>query len=266
MTTFSYKHPLAVSTPLMSGPKVEEAQKLLAGRGPVLKRECYTGKIDGQYGEESAHGCHRAKYWLGYPNKECNGVFGQHLFFLLTGVSKPSPFMRWRIRHRTKLAKKRTETGGLYRRAINEAAKYVGYKDNPVGEHNIFGAWYGMDGVPWCAIFQSYVLTHVGHRFRYSYVPAIVADARMGRNGMSTTPYSEVANHIKAGHPVLACFDFAGTGVADHVGMIDHVVSDAEFATIEGNTGQVSFQNGGEVMRCQRFTSSVQAFVVIYGK
>lgn len=265
MATFDYHHQLVVTSPLVSGPRVKEAQKLLAGGGPVYKAKWYKGKIDGQYGHGSAQATHRAKYWLGYPKRECNGKFGEVLYEYLTGKKKISAFMKWRRNHRIKLAKKNAQTGGLYKKAITLAAHFIGVKESPPGSNDqMFGKWYGENGVPWCAIFQSYILSHCGRPFRYAYVPAIVADAKLGRNKMRTIAYSEVAANIKAGHPVLVCFDWNHDGIADHVGMVEKVVDGTTFQTIEGNTGDTNFSNGGEVMRATRYTSEVQAFVLIY--
>lgn len=265
MTTFNYKNPLKLTSPLTHGPRVKAAQNLLAGHGKVLKRKCYKGKIDSQWGEQCAHATKSGKYWIGYPKKKINGAFGEEFYKYLTGKKKQSAFMKWRVKHRKALEKKNQQSGGLYKKAINEAAKFIGVKESPTGSNRQeFGAWYGMNGVPWCAIFQSYVLSHVGRPFRYSYVPAIVGDARAGRNKMRTIPYSEVESAIKNGHPVLVCYDWNHDGTADHVGMVEKVVNSTTFQTIEGNTGDSNFSNGGEVMRATRYISDVQAFVLIY--
>ena len=42
-------------------------------------------------------------------------------------------------------------------RALAEALRHVGVKESPPGSNRtMFGRWYGVDGVPWCAIFVSY--------------------------------------------------------------------------------------------------------------
>ena len=48
-----------------------------------------------------------------------------------------------------------------------------------------------MNCVPWCAIFVSYCISHSGHEWKYSYVPAICGDAVQGKNGMSVTYHPE---------------------------------------------------------------------------
>lgn len=268
MTYFNYKNPLGLTSPLTHGDRVKEAQKLLAGQGPVLKRKCYTGAIDGQYGEHTAHATKSAKYWLGYPRKKISKKFGENLYEYLIGKKKLSLYMRWLRRHRIKLEKKHQQTGGLYKRAITLASHYIGVKESPYGSNRQeFGAWYGMNGVPWCAIFVSFILSHVGHNFRYSYVPAIVYDARLSRNSMHVLPYSDVAHAISVGHAVLACYDWNHDGTADHVEFVERVEG-AYFSAVGGNTAPPggNQSNGGEVCRNTRYPSEVQAFVVVYGK
>ena len=43
------------------------------------------------------------------------------------------------------------------RRALAEALRHVGVQEVPPGSNRtMFGRWFGVDGVPWCAIFASY--------------------------------------------------------------------------------------------------------------
>jgi len=42
-------------------------------------------------------------------------------------------------------------------KALAEALRYIGAKEYPAGSNKtVFGQWYGVNGVPWCAIFVSY--------------------------------------------------------------------------------------------------------------
>lgn len=163
----------------------------------------------------------------------------------------------------------RKKKPSLGARALALAATKVGVKENPPGSnHTAFGVWYGMDHEPWCAIFVSWVLSHVGRAFRYSYVPAIVADAKNHKDGLSVISYHKVSDALKAGHVVLACYDWPGEspGVADHVGFVSKVVNASSFEAIEGNTtssASGSQSNGGEVCRKVRSPVDVQAFVLV---
>lgn len=150
-------------------------------------------------------------------------------------------------------------------RVIALAGHYVGVKESPAGSNvTLFGKWYGENGVPWCAIFVSFVLSHAGRPFRFSYVPAIAAAAIAKQNGLSVISAPKVNTTISAGHPVLACFDWTKDGTADHVALVEHYdATRGEIHTIEGNTGSTDWSNGGEVLREVRPVSLVQALVKV---
>jgi peptidoglycan hydrolase-like protein with peptidoglycan-binding domain len=139
----------------------------------------------------------------------------------------------------------------------------VGYVESPAGSNrNKFGAWYGMDGVPWCAIFASWGLytafhAHGGHSpvegvqspLGFSFCDTVVAWAK-GRGLWRSTP--------SYGSLVLydwnASTEAPGGAQADHVGWVASVGSadPAAFTAIEGNTSSGSNSNGGQVMVCSR--------------
>jgi hypothetical protein len=137
--------------------------------------------------------------------------------------------------------------------AVREAQKWIGTKESPQGSNmQQFGAWYGMNGVPWCAIFVTYCFELAGTgsaTFKrgsyYSYVPNIVLDALHRRNGLSLT-----ASPIRGD---LICYDWDGGGF-DHVGIFESG-SASQWTSIEGNTGSYNYSNGGQVMRCIRSRS-----------
>jgi hypothetical protein len=57
------------------------------------------------------------------------------------------------------------------------------------------------------------------------------------------------------GDPVagdLVCYDWAGDGTFDHVGLFEGWTSGRAFTAIEGNTSTSDDSNGGAVMRRQR--------------
>jgi hypothetical protein len=139
---------------------------------------------------------------------------------------------------------------------MTKAVSYIGMKENPAGSNmQEFGAWYGMNGVPWCAIFCTYCDQLSGNPTnsfargsRYSYVPYIVNDARMGYNGLSIT------SSPKAGD--LVCYDWDYNGEFDHVGFFEDWTTSPSFNAIEGNTSMSDNSNGGEVMRRLRNKNS----------
>jgi hypothetical protein len=140
-------------------------------------------------------------------------------------------------------------------RALAAAITYLGVKESPAGSNKTkFGAWYGGDGRPWCAMFASYCYEvdaggspSFAKGQSYAYVPYIVNDARQHRNGLS------VPSSVMPGD--LVCYDWGRDGTYDHVGLFEAWTSGSAFTAIEGNTSVDNNSNGGEVMRRQRSTT-----------
>ena len=153
--------------------------------------------------------------------------------------------------------------GGVRRTALDLAIGELGAAEYPHGSNlNPYGDWYGMNGVPWCAIFTAWAYVLAGEALeleaypsfvrgsRYSYVPYIVADARALRWGLSTTDDPIPGD--------LACYDWEGNGEHDHVGLFERWTSGtSSFSAIEGNTSTSSNSNGGQVMRRERSRGGV---------
>lgn len=148
----------------------------------------------------------------------------------------------------------------LRQAAIAKAKSYLGYKESPPGTNgNMFGAWYGMNYEPWCAMFVSYCYEHAGgspsfqQGQRYSYVPYIVDDARNNRNGLTRTS-SPIPGD-------LVCYDWSRDGVYDHVGLFEQGTS-FSWNAVEGNTSTSNNSNGGQVMRRARAASDANVTFV----
>jgi len=136
---------------------------------------------------------------------------------------------------------------------LNKAKGEVGKKESPAHSNmQQYGAWYGMNGVPWCAIFCTWC-DQTGSKptksfvkgSRYSYVPFVVSDARLGRNGLSLTSSPQPGD--------LVCFDWGRDGEYDHIGLVlSKPDGRGTFDTIEGNTSTSDNSNGGQVMQRTR--------------
>lgn len=152
---------------------------------------------------------------------------------------------------------------------LDRAITKLGYREG-TGEYarfgtgsnmNMFGDWYGMNGVPWCAIFVTWASLTSGTPIaafvkgsRYAYVPYIVGDARAGRYGMHTTDDPIPGD--------LVCYDWNWNGEYDHIGIFESWTAAKTWSAIEGNTSYGSNSNGGEVMRRSR-TLGEQATVFV---
>jgi hypothetical protein len=149
------------------------------------------------------------------------------------------------------------------RRALAEALRHVGVRESPPGSNRtMFGRWFGVDGVPWCAIFASYAFdvgagvvlcrgwrgAGVGPR-GVAYVPTLAAWLKATGRAVSEPEPGD-----------LAVFDWDG-GLPDHVGIVVRPTA-AGVDTVEGNTAVGNDSDGGEVMRRSR----PRAHVALYGR
>lgn len=140
-------------------------------------------------------------------------------------------------------------TSAQYR--LQKAQSQIGVKESPPNSNETkYTDWYGMIG-PWCAMFITWC-DQTGERptksfvrgSRYSYVPYIINDARLGKYGLSITSSPKPGD--------MVCYDWSRDGEYDHVGVFENWVSGRVFEAVEGNTSLSNQSNGGEVMRRQR--------------
>lgn len=137
------------------------------------------------------------------------------------------------------------------------ASGEIGNKEVPSGSNRQkYGAWYGMNGVPWCAQFTSWVYHHAGFP-----LPVIQDGAP---SGAAYCPYIEnYAKKVGQWHRVpkpgdLALFHF-GKSQSIHIGIVETVAL-TTFTCIEGNTSASSNDNGGNVMRRTRYVKQCRGF------
>lgn len=151
---------------------------------------------------------------------------------------------------------------GLY--ALAEYRKHLGETEMPPGSNKTpFGRWFGVDGVPWCAILASYctavstgfLIADVGYPGSRAgkgcaYVPGIEAWARATGRWRDTPVKGR-----------LSIYDWGKDGIADHIGIVDTVLSPTTFDALEGNTAVGNDSNGGQVMRRNRNVKDCRGFV-----
>jgi len=140
---------------------------------------------------------------------------------------------------------------------IAEAEK--GVKESPANSNKTkYGEWYNMNGVPWCAIFVSWVYNQAGKPLGkidslkgYHYCPSAY-NFWKNSNRITTAP--------QAGDIIL--FDWNGDGKCDHTGIfIKWIDQGKTFLSWEGNTSFGNDSDGGIVMQRTRNKSTVKAFV-----
>lgn len=146
---------------------------------------------------------------------------------------------------------------------LSVARREIGYSrwDDPEAGTK-YGRWYagqtgepyyGESGVPYCAMFVSWVFAQAGATcpgLPGAYCPYVERDGRSAGRAVAKSS-------AQPGDVVL--FDWGGDGVADHVGIVERN-NGSYLTTIEGNTsnGSGSQSNGGVVARRTRSLSSVR--------
>jgi hypothetical protein len=138
---------------------------------------------------------------------------------------------------------------------LDRARSQIGVTEHPAGSNRTpYGAWYGIQGQPWCAMFISWCTYQEGLALPattskgFAYTPSGAAWFQR-RQRWTSTP--------APGHIVF--FDFPGDGVnrISHVGIVVSVRPDGSIATIEGNTDERGGRTGGKVMSKIRRTGIV---------
>jgi len=145
---------------------------------------------------------------------------------------------------------------------VEIAEKEVGYIEQ-IGNKTKYGKWFGMDGVPWCGMFVSWVYAKAGYPlpkigFTKGFAGCQAAYEYFKKKGMITKDQ-------KPGDIVL--FDFNGDGRFDHTGIFtskNHITALEKFPCIEGNTSDKNQNNGGQVMKKNRGFDGV-IFVNVLG-
>lgn len=142
---------------------------------------------------------------------------------------------------------------------IDTAAAEDGTKESPPNSNRTkYGAWFGYDGAPWCAMFVSWVYHHAGHPLGNVETPMGFKYCPAGYNHWR-------ANHRLTDDPLpgdIVLFDWNGDGTCDHTGIfIRWIEKGKTFASWEGNTSVGNDRDGGAVMMRTRKKSVVKCFV-----
>lgn len=145
------------------------------------------------------------------------------------------------------------------KKVIDTARSEIGTTESPLNSNKTpYGAWYGLNGYAWCAMFVSWCfdkagvpLGHIDDAKGYRYCPSAF-------NYWKST--QQLTSNPQPGDIVL--FDWEGDGKCDHTGIFVKDNGDGRmFTAIEGNTSWSNNSNGGEVMERKRYYAGVKAFV-----
>ena len=125
----------------------------------------------------------------------------------------------------------------------------LGVKETPGGSNKVkYGAWFGLNGYPWCVMFVQWLFHQVGMT-----LPARTASCSVLRN-YAIKAGMWVTSGYQPGDVVI--YDFPDGAATDHCGIIE-TVGTATLVAIEGNTAVGNDANGGMVMRRTRPLSQV---------
>jgi hypothetical protein len=136
---------------------------------------------------------------------------------------------------------------------IATAASQLGYHEgrDSSGWNNdtFFGSWYGLNGQAWCAIYQSWCAAHSGCA---GIIPRGAYTPSMGQWFHDHNQWG--------GTPRVGALGFLGSASLQgsrwrgihHVFLVEKVLSDGTFLTLEGNTNNDGSSQGDGVYRLKR--------------
>ena len=234
---------LYVTSPMMTGADVLEIRRLLAGLGYAM------GEIDGAYDPTTASSVCAFQRDRSLQVDGIVGPITRDALATTTQATQPVP-------------------SSIGQRALAEAEKHVGIKEDPPGSGRTpFGEWFGINGVAWAGIFMSYCFSHGAGYTIVDKVPGGPAVGIHKGKGCMFVPtmgawLRATGMWIGRVRPMpgdLAIYNWDG-GLPDHVGIVVKDLGNGDFEAIEGNTSVGNNANGGEVMRCVRHLSQVDGF------
>ena len=122
----------------------------------------------------------------------------------------------------------------------------IGYKESPPNSNRTkYGAWYGLDGQPWCMMFIQWVFAQAGAS---ALLPARTASCGALMRAAQAAGIWVTGNY-QPGDAVI--YDFPGGAATDHCGIVVTPLTNG-IRSIEGNTAVGNDSNGGEVMERTR--------------
>ena len=129
----------------------------------------------------------------------------------------------------------------------------LGVRESPAGSNlTKYGAWYGMNGEPWCVMFVQWVFDRAG--------AGALLPVKTASCSALMTAAKKAGSWITSGYQPgdVVIYDFPGTAWrTDHCGIVEEAGANYIVA-IEGNTGTGNDSNGGQV---QRRTRSVEVIL-----
>lgn len=139
------------------------------------------------------------------------------------------------------------------KRVLDIAREELGVKESPAGSNRTkYGAWYGLDGQPWCMMFVQWCFAQAGAA---ELLPARTASCGALMRAAKAAGLW-VTRDYRPGDVLI--YDFSGKRTTtEHTGIVEGVTKSGVTA-IEGNTSAAGSQsNGGMVCRKNRARSLI---------
>src|SRR4051794_24525815 len=202
---------LLVTTPLLHGADVTALQRRL------VELALDPGPGDGIYGPATERAVRVFQAGAGIA---VDGIVGPKT---LDALREPRPAA--------------PEDVGAGRLALAEARGWLGTHEDPPGSNRTpFGAWFGLDGVPWCNIFVSYCFA-VGAG---TTIAAGFHGAGCAKRGCAYVPTTEAwlraaglwIGRVRPRPGDLAIYNWNG-GPPDHIGIVERIAAGGAFVAIE---------------------------------
>lgn len=120
---------------------------------------------------------------------------------------------------------------------LNEAQSLLGIGENPPGSNlTPIGAWFGVNGVAWCAETVCFTFFHV------PFGPALIHNVHSYYSGdylAAGRAAGEEVSLAQAGPGDIVIFDWGDGGITDHIGIVEVKLGPHTVGTIEGNTSDM---------------------------
>lgn len=141
---------------------------------------------------------------------------------------------------------------------IDKACSYIGTYDggnnSVIFNTHYYGTTVTGDAYPWCCAFVWDIFKMCGasdlfyNGKKTAYCPTVLNWGNT--NGLTV-------NKANGQYGDIIIFDWNNDGIADHIGLIISKNSDGSYTTVEGNTANYNYSNGGYVLKMTRYQSQI---------
>lgn len=138
---------------------------------------------------------------------------------------------------------------------LRVAMAELGNKEHPAGSNRQkYGEWADCNGLPWCAIWDTYVFAHAGYDWRWARPGHWFASTRELEPTLRTKLGFTKVNVSEAKPGDIVFYNFpGGPKPFDHTGIVEENHPESgELVALEGNTSAGNDANGGQVQRRKR--------------